>query len=581
MISRDIALVEPLRADTPHERDAERGAVETRLAAAGDRRCRDGGLIVRYGTSSAPANQSSPARTPKSTRSRSTPKPQPSTPRDRSPAPGLRFVDVPAPDPRPTPQPTRVPAIPLANLTRRATYYPVGDTVFTAVDVETTGLDCDLDRVVEIGLVKFTADGEIIDEFATLVNNPGSSREARDKHQINDEDLTDAPSTVDALHEAFEFMTGTVVVAHNFEFEEGFLSAAARRERIPLPPMVGVCTLQTSRRQLDGRAYSLTVMYKTATGEFPPNSHTALGDARAIREIFLWLLNNSPSPLHLTLSPPSVVSKRNAVECQISCRPVPLSNSSVADLLASFPQSTRARDGDRVEVEAYLALLAESVEDGRLTFEEAQALTLQARRTRLTGTQLREIHRQAWDATFPDAKDATWAGLSPVRRREMYLLADALGLPDLAADIKSVIEACAEPEPAAEARFLRGLRVGIVGDDGESVALRKRADSYGAKLAVNITKTVVWLATTTPDSTDAKHNSARKLGIPMLTPAQASDRLDEAIREAELKAFERQREIDEYAALRQQYQAEREVYWRPTWRPVELERDPVPDFDWY
>ena len=30
-------------------------------------------------------------------------------------------------------------------------------------------------------------------------------------------------------------MTGTVVVAHNFEFEEGFLSAAARRERIPLP----------------------------------------------------------------------------------------------------------------------------------------------------------------------------------------------------------------------------------------------------------------------------------------------------------------------------------------------------------
>jgi DNA polymerase-3 subunit epsilon len=67
----------------------------------------------------------------------------------------------------------------------------------------------------------------------------------------------------------------------------------------------------------------------------------------------------------------------------------------------------------------------------------------------------------------------------------------------------------------------------------------------------------------------------------MLTPAQASDRLDEAIREAELKAFERQREIDEYAALRQQYEAEREAYWRPTWRPVELERDPVPDFDWY
>jgi DNA polymerase-3 subunit epsilon len=200
------------------------------------------------------------------------------------------------------------------------------------------------------------------------------------------------------------------------------------------------------------------------------------------------------------------------------------------------------RSGDPVEVEKYLALLAECVEDGRLTFDEAQSLTLQARRTRLTGTQLRDIHRQAWDATFPDEKSIDWTDLSPVRRREMYLLADALGLSDLAAEITAVIKACAEPQPAAEARFLRGLRVGIVGDADEIVALRKRAESYGAKLAVSITRTVVWMATTTPDSTDAKHNSARNLGIPMLTSAQASDRLDEAIREAELKAYERQRE---------------------------------------
>jgi DNA polymerase-3 subunit epsilon len=174
-------------------------------------------------------------------------------------------------------------------------------------------------------------------------------------------------------------------------------------------------------------------------------------------------------------------------------------NSSVADLLASFPQSNRTRAGDPVEVEKYLALPAECVEDGRLTFDEAQALTRQARRTRLTGTQLRDIHRQAWEATFPDEQSVDWTDLPPVRRREMYLLADALGLSDLADKISTVINACAEPQPAAEARYLRGLRVGIVGDDEEIVALRKRAESYGAKLAVNITKTVAWMATTTSD----------------------------------------------------------------------------------
>lgn len=110
--------------------------------------------------------------------------------------------------------------------------------------------------------------------------------------------------------------------------------------------------------------------------------------------------------------------------------------------------------------------------------------------------------------------------------------------------------------------------------------MRTRAEEHGAKLAVNITKTVVWMATTTPDATDAKHNSARKFGVPMLTPAQASSRLDTAIREAELRAYERQRELDEYAARRAEYSAESEAYWRPVWRPKELDHDPEPDYDW-
>jgi DNA polymerase-3 subunit epsilon len=497
----------------------------------------------------------------------------------RSQTSGLRIYD--APEATPPRQPPRgAPGIPQATLTRTPTQYPLTQTTFTAVDLETTGLNPDVDRIVEIGLVKFTADGQIVDEFATLINNPGSCREARDVHQINDVDLVGAPSTIDALREAFTFMAGTVLVAHNFEFEEGFLAAAARRERMVLPPVLGVCTLQTSRRQLDGRAFSLTVMYKTATGEFPTHQHTALGDARSIREILLWLIRNSPSPLHLSVAPPPRVNSAAVAECKISCRPVPLSRSSVAELLAAFPQSPRDRDGDPVEVENYLALLAESVEDGLLTYDEAQALTAQACRTRLTGSQIRELHRQAWQATFPEEKDADAMTLSPVRRREMYLLADALGLTDLAAHLESAIQASAEPAPPVGARYLRGLRIGVIGENGELDVLRKRAESYGAKLAVNMTKTVIWMATTTPDATDSKHNSARNLGVPMLSPVEASVRLDAAIREAELKAYERQRLVDEGQAQRQRYLAEREAYWRPTWRPVELDRDPEYD-NWH
>lgn len=462
-----------------------------------------------------------------------------------------------------------------AHLSRSGGGYPTSQATFTAIDVETTGLDSEADRIVEIGLVKFTADGTVVDEFATLINNPGSCMGARETHGIQDADLVGAPSTEQVLREAFAFMAGTVLVAHNLDFEEGFLSAASRRAGISMPPVVGLCTLQTSRRQLDGRAFSLFAMYKTATGNWHDHKHTALGDARAVREVLLWMLRTSPTALQLTKSLATPTLAPPAFHpCPISCRPVPLVRASVAELLDSFPQSSMNRAGDPLEIEKYLVLLADAVEDGRLTYEEATALTEQACLTRLNGPQLRELHHRAWQEAFIDAQGQEWASLTPVRRREMYLLAASLGLTDLANQINDVIQACAEPEPPAEGRYLKGLRVAIVGDHGEIADLRKRAEMYGAKLAINVTKTVEWLATSTPDADDSRHNTARRLGIPIISPAHASTRLDEVIAEAELKAFERQRQIDEYAASRRQRQAEADAYWRPTWRPTELDRDP-------
>jgi DNA polymerase III subunit epsilon len=458
-------------------------------------------------------------------------------------------------------------------LTRAITEHDAARQVFTAVDLETTGLYPSADRIVEIGLVKFRGDGEILDEFATLVNNPGSSPEARMRHQIDDEDLIGAPTVDHALAEAFAFMAGTVVVAHNLDFEEGFLAFTAQRNGLSLPRLSGVCTLQAARRQLDGRAYSLISLYKTATGEWAENKHTALGDARALREVLRWMLRTAPQPLHLTYGAIPAPPPRRALQpCEISCRPMPMTRASVAALLDSFPQSSTSRCGDAAEIGSYRRLLDECVDDGRLTFQEAAALSSQARRTRVTGTQLRALHRDAWLSTFGEDAHGDWTTLSPVRRREMWLLADALGLSDLAIEIGELIDRCAEPAPPSHARYLRGVRVGILGHGPDIDQLRARAEEYGTSIAARITKTVIWVATTTPDANDAPHRAARTHLVPILTPAAARRRLDEAIQEAELKDFARQRAVDEWAAQRQA----RDDYWRPTWRPTELAYDPQP-----
>jgi DNA polymerase-3 subunit epsilon len=334
-----------------------------------------------------------------------------------------------------------------------------------------------------------------------------------------------------------------------------------------------VCTLQAARRQLDGRAYSLISLYKTATGEWAENKHTALGDARALREVLLWMLRTAPQPLHLTVGAMRAPAPAKALQpCAISCRPMPMTRASVAALLKSFPQSSTQRRGDPAEIDRYHALLDECVEDGRLTFEEAAALSAQARRTRLTGTQLRSLHRDAWQSAFGEDARSDWAKLDPVRRREMWLLADALGLSDLTSKIGNTIEGCAEPTPPPQARYLRGIRVGILGHGPDLDPLRARAEDHGASIAVRITHTVIWVATTTPDATDAPHRAARTHGVPILCPSVAKIRLDDAIRAAELRDFERQRAIDEWDAQRQS----RDDYWRPKWRPTELDHDPEP-----
>lgn len=471
-----------------------------------------------------------------------------------------------------TPAPKRrsAPGLTTARLTRKTTGFPAARAVYTAVDVETTGLDPAVDRILEIGLVKFTADGVVLDEFATLVASPFIKQDAAAVNHITESDVQGAPRIEDVLREAFAFVSGTVLVSHKFEFEGGFLSEAAAQAGIPLPDVIGACTLDACRRLLDGRSFSLVSMHKTATGEFTNYRHTALGDARAVKEVFLWLVHTAPTPLHLSLLPRGAASEVFDV-CQIKCRPVELARASMAELLAGYPQSPRARAGDRFATTVYERLLDGSLQDGLLTMQEVRQLSAAATSTGLTGTQLRELHRQAWDATFANDTSTPLRDLTRSKRREMFLLAQALGLDVLAAEIGGVIAELADPEPAPNARYLRGLRIAINGEDALMVALREQAQAYGAKLAVNITKTVQWLATSTPDAIDSRHETARRLGIPVLDADDASIRLNEAIREAELTAFERQREIDEYAEIRRRREAEADAYWRPTWRTTELD----------
>ncbi len=96
---------------------------------------------------------------------------------------------------------------------------------YVAFDLETTGLSSQRDKIIEIGAV-IMKNGEEIDRFQTFVD-PGQklSDKTVKLTGITDAMLVGAPSIREALPKFLEFVGGRILVAHNADFDTGFVRA--------------------------------------------------------------------------------------------------------------------------------------------------------------------------------------------------------------------------------------------------------------------------------------------------------------------------------------------------------------------
>ncbi|MCQ2748484.1 MAG: hypothetical protein MJ246_00260 [Clostridia bacterium] len=100
-------------------------------------------------------------------------------------------------------------------------------------DIETTGFDEKVEKIIEIGAVK-VEDGKIIDRFSTFINPEKLiSKEISDLTHIT-QDMVDDADTIDVVLPKFlEWVDGVPVVAHNAKFDTGFISYNARKLNLP------------------------------------------------------------------------------------------------------------------------------------------------------------------------------------------------------------------------------------------------------------------------------------------------------------------------------------------------------------
>jgi DNA polymerase-3 subunit epsilon len=158
------------------------------------------------------------------------------------------------------------------------------DLVF--VDLETTGFDPIKDRVVEVGVVRIK-NGQIIDTFNSLVN-PGLPEIPSSVERITGikpKQLLKAPPFSEIKQQVFNLLRNALFVAHNVEFDYGFIECEFERHSLPYSAP-RLCTVKLSRELYpDFVSHNLDSISQRF--EIPiDNRHRAMDDALATWEFY-------------------------------------------------------------------------------------------------------------------------------------------------------------------------------------------------------------------------------------------------------------------------------------------------------
>src|SRR5436190_11312780 len=124
---------------------------------------------------------------------------------------------------------------------------PTLDERFAVVDVETSGLSTRRHRVLQMAVVTMSADGEVLDRWATLVRARFGRVGPTHIHGLTAREVRRAPTFVDVAPELVRRLDGAVFTAHNVAFDWAFVSQALRRAGYQAPDAARLCTMRLSR----------------------------------------------------------------------------------------------------------------------------------------------------------------------------------------------------------------------------------------------------------------------------------------------------------------------------------------------
>lgn len=160
---------------------------------------------------------------------------------------------------------------------------------YVVIDVETTGLDPEKDRIIELAAVRVVRN-EVVETFTSLVNPEIEISDfISNLTGITNEMLADAPRIQDILPSFLDFIGDAVVLGHNVVFDVKFVYCACMRCFSDGFPNNFADTLRWSRRLFpEYRSHKLKDLIKRFDITVD-DQHRALSDALAAHQCYQYM----------------------------------------------------------------------------------------------------------------------------------------------------------------------------------------------------------------------------------------------------------------------------------------------------
>ncbi len=161
---------------------------------------------------------------------------------------------------------------------RLETYFtPYEEQHYCVLDIETNGSKPGTSQVIEIGAVMLL-NGEVIDRFETFVECAYLPEYITKITGIEPTDLIGAPTRRSALTKLRHFMGNAIFVAHNANFDYGFLNASFDRFGLGGIGNPKLCTIELAKRTFESERYGLAYLIDFLEIETATH-HRAFSDA--------------------------------------------------------------------------------------------------------------------------------------------------------------------------------------------------------------------------------------------------------------------------------------------------------------